>query len=587
MTLALVRCDGAPRPAGGNWDTEIAIGHRGAPADLNLSLMMPGATLLPRFDDRSTDLVRIASYVFGADQEVSRGGTAAATGKSWTRDFTVCIPVTDPAFWASREVRSDLQTLLGWVSDDVWRFEFSQATPESSETEMFNIDPNEVLGKPDCVVLFSGGLDSLAAVVEKACLEGRRPLLVSHAPMFNLRGWQGTLLDELRRSYGQWHFPRVGCAIHRRGSHDPHETTNRSRPFLHAALGAAIAHAARVNEVYLADNGVVSLNLPINDQLLGARASRSTHPRFIREFESFVNRLWSKKVSVTNPLWSRTRPETLAALEASGVLPLIDLTHSCARQRFRTRAQPHCGVCSQCIDRRFATLGAGFSEFDAGERYEIDIFRHALKEGDARTMALSYVRHATELSELSAEQLFSRFSQLFDCIPNGREQTAVAESLTAMLHRHGEGVVRVMADQIALARESLARGKLPPTCLLALVASQSEEPVDASGAEQGPIDGGPRQGARDNTRTTSSYARWLASLPAGPRAVVSRLEQAQRAAEEPTRWGELRSAAKGVGINPTRMHDVFRHHPRWREFIEELGHGYWRLVPSGRDTVAS
>ena len=171
-----------------------------------------------------------------------------------------------------------------------------------------------------------------------------------------------------------------------------------------------------VADVFLADNGVVSLNLPINGQLVGAKASRSTHPKFLKLFNQLVAKIFPGGPTVKNPLWDRTRSETLKVIMDTGSNLLLEETNSCSHRRYRTRMQAHCGVCSQCIDRRFATLAAGLSEYDPPEGYRKDIFRQELGQGNDRTMALSYVRFAQGLEHLDGPGMFQRFPELFECI---------------------------------------------------------------------------------------------------------------------------------------------------------------------------
>ncbi len=482
MKRVLVQCDGAVAPPSVQsqaWDARPVLSHRGAGANVNLRIQSPSDALLASFDARATDLVRIASYVYAADQSVSRGGEADIYGKAWHRDMHLFIPVADTSFWARPEVVAALSEVLGFLSGETWSFSFSPAGSEDTQLTL-DIDPSVPLGKPDSVFLFSGGMDSLCAVVE-AFSEGARPLLIAHSPAFNVRSRQHDLVQTMRHQFSQtWHFPLIGVAIHRTGS-DPKEYTQRTRSFLYATMGSVFAQRLGLTSVALADNGIVSLNLPINDQLLGTTASRTTHPRFIWLFNSFIQMALPNAPCVHNPLWGRTRAEVVGSLVRSSLGFLVDQTHSCSRVRGRTRAYRHCGACLQCIDRRFAVLAAGLEDTDPTEAYEIDVFRQHIPEGDARTMALSYVRFAAELSELSPEGMFTRFPQLYDCLvldePN---QVQKAQGITAMLGRHATTVVQVMANQIAAAKEELVLQKLPPNCLIRLVAAPGSLPSTAA-----------------------------------------------------------------------------------------------------------
>jgi hypothetical protein len=136
--------------------------------------------------------------------------------------------------------------------------------------------------------------------------------------------------------------------------------------------------------------------------------------------------------------------------------------------------QSHCGVCSQCIDRRFATLATGLEEYDPPERYRVDIFRQGLSLGKDQTLALSFARFAAEVEDLDEIGLFFRFAELSECLdPNDPNCSIVAERLVALLKRHAGSVLRVVEDQIAAAKVELARESLPPNCLIRLIVGSS------------------------------------------------------------------------------------------------------------------
>jgi 7-cyano-7-deazaguanine synthase in queuosine biosynthesis len=253
-------------------------------------------------------------------------------------------------------VYESLQDTLHFASGDVWNFRFTQASPEVRQLNL-EMDPSESLDDPDCVYLFSGGMDSLCAVLE-TIRDGRRPLLISHSPAFNIRNRQTRLTSVLRQRFREdWSFPHIRASIHRRGS-EASDYTQRTRSFLFASLGAVIADKLGLKEACLADNGVVSLNLPINAQLKGTKASRSTHPKFLRLFSQLSRQVLPNAPHVANSLWNRTRCEALDVLKDINIPELVEETNSCSHGRYLTTMQAHCGVCSQCIDRNMTLLTA-------------------------------------------------------------------------------------------------------------------------------------------------------------------------------------------------------------------------------------
>jgi hypothetical protein len=96
-TRVLVQCDGAAVPeelADQTWSYQRPINSRGASSDLNLRAQSLASTVLTNIESRAADLVRIASYVYAADQMISRGGDADVYGRKWRRHFALCVPVS-------------------------------------------------------------------------------------------------------------------------------------------------------------------------------------------------------------------------------------------------------------------------------------------------------------------------------------------------------------------------------------------------------------------------------------------------------------------------------------------------------------
>jgi hypothetical protein len=227
-------------------------------------------------------------------------------------------------------------------------------------------------------------------------------------------------------------------------------------------------------DVLLADNGVVSLNLPLNEQALGSKASRSTHPTVLRLMNELMKKLWAAPPLIRNPLAERTRSEVLGVLRASGVPELLTSTNSCAATNRRPNERAHCGTCSQCVDRRFAALAAGMAEFDpVATTYAVDIFRDELEEGRSRIMAESYYDLALRIDGLpSDEAVLDTMVELHDALdaaaPHLDQQ---AMGFASMLRRQAAGVVAVMKAEVEKAAAEIAGRQLPNHCLIRLVAA--------------------------------------------------------------------------------------------------------------------
>ncbi len=142
---------------------------------------------------------------------------------------------------------------------------------------LLDADP-KLVGDPSSVLRFSGGTDSFCAAMHEAAA-GRKPMLVSHSPSGRVAGQQSRLRDALAGSSLGWHVPHYRVEVTKRAVSEK-ERTQRSRGFLYSSVGAAVAARFGLNDVVVADNGFVSVGLPLNGQTVGAKMSRTTHPRF-------------------------------------------------------------------------------------------------------------------------------------------------------------------------------------------------------------------------------------------------------------------------------------------------------------------
>lgn len=288
MTITIFSCDGAaiPREWRGSGTLTQDLRTHGNRANVNFHIEDLEHAFRGRIDRVPYDLVRIASYVYAADQSVRRGGRADWKLEHWARDLYLAVPVTDPDLWNESHVRRKLEECVGFLTGDTWRFSFVETSREEERQLLLPGGSSDASDDEFSVIPFSGGIDSLTVVVEELA-RGRRPLLVSHTSSGMIERNRRELADELRARFGPASFARLDAAVHRVGS-EALERTRRSRAFLFGSLAVAVAQRSRSPQVLLSDNGVISLNLPINRQLVGSRASRSTHPHFIRLFNELT-----------------------------------------------------------------------------------------------------------------------------------------------------------------------------------------------------------------------------------------------------------------------------------------------------------
>jgi 7-cyano-7-deazaguanine synthase in queuosine biosynthesis len=450
----------------------VELDSIGSKANVNIRFENVARVFGGQLSPRLVDLLEIASYVFSADCATRRGTEWSDNDSTepWNRDFAFVIPVRDLAFWSSEAIQSLIVEVLTFLSDDRYSFSFvslKRERPYQQQYLEFGSFNEWPFHAPERVVMFSGGLDSLAGAVETA-KRGQNTVLVSHRPVSTMSARQSKLFKELARSFPQ-RFLHVPVWINKK-ERLGQEPTQRTRSFLFAALGAVVAESINAGGLRFFENGVVSLNLPVADEVLRSRASRTTHPITLHLLQSLCAAVAKREFVIDNPYFYKTKSEVVEVLSGAGVPHLISHTCSCAHSMFKAKSQWHCGRCSQCIDRRFAVSAAGLQRFDAKDDYESDVFLGARKNGPEKNMAADYVRHGLELCQRSERDLATQFSaETSRAVRHEGNRSEAASKIIAMHRRHGETVGRVLTETIAEKAADLAKGTVAETSLLSMV----------------------------------------------------------------------------------------------------------------------
>jgi 7-cyano-7-deazaguanine synthase in queuosine biosynthesis len=472
----LVACGNAPVSGGYQWPkNRLCLHLNGEKRNVDLHLHDISRRMVSNIPSALTDLLEIAAYVFAADERSPRGGAAmAALGRDWRRRFRFIIPVRDPNLWSRPDSLVALTDALAFMSEDEFAFEFLQHETPAPLADYLDLGPSR--GKQfvsDEVLLFSGGMDSLCgALKELQEHQHKRLLLVSHQSSTKMTTRQKKLATALQKRFPErvLHVPvRAGLA-----HSASREYTQRTRSFLFAAIAAAVG--AGHQRVLLYENGVVSFNLPIAGQVVGARASRTTHPHTLELLARLLGLLLGREFKIENPFIWKTRTEVAECGARSGHADLLGSSVSCSRIRSMEHDRAHCGVCSQCIDRRVAMLAAGLGDWDVSNGYRVDLLTGPLDQADDRTMAESYVRHALELRGLSPPGFVARFANEIArwsrCFP-GMEPDEVARCSYDLLQRHAVEVINALEIGIRQHAHALVEQRLPESCLLRVVTTLS------------------------------------------------------------------------------------------------------------------
>jgi hypothetical protein len=475
----LVLCSGARAddyPFDSTKHIVLNLEAMGPHSNVNVRLEDVSSIVHKRLSPRLIDFLEIAAYVFTSDSATSRGRsfTDGGTTESWGREFHYVIPVRDHQFWNLPTVNRLLTQALSFLSDDKHSFTFTPLDDDRPMQEYLEFGDewdDFPFGSLDNVTMFSGGLDSLAGAAQLAS-GGANLVLVSHTTSPVMGSRQKKLFKSLRATYPDVEMLHVPVWINKDG-YFHQESTQRTRSFLFSALGTVVAQSISVSEVKFFENGVVSLNLPLADEVVRARASRTTHPLALAYLAKLSSLLVNGAFSITNPFIFMTKADVVQIISKVGANPLIEQTCSCPHPMFKSKTQWHCGTCSQCLDRRVAILAAGLEDFEAATDYKSDVFIGKREEGYEQNIATHYVRAAREYNSQPDEAVAVRFNAELSraATPFPKKGEAVLEFIK-MHRRHSEVVLCVVESQLSEHLKALVRGDLEPTSLLGIVGGQ-------------------------------------------------------------------------------------------------------------------
>jgi 7-cyano-7-deazaguanine synthase in queuosine biosynthesis len=459
-----------PRVRRGEFDERIDLRLDGANPNLAIEVENIEEKIVANLSPIAKDLLELASVLYVADTSIRRGDTDVY-GRGWQRRIHVVMPMRQARKWnANKELLSELVTYLS--GDASITFDFKQHTRPSVSPQFLPFPPESGgFQSAKRIVLFSGGLDSLAGAAELV-KAGNVPLLVSHRSSPSRTTLQKSLATELGNK-AQKKLPGIGVWITRKDK-EAVDNSQRLRSFLYLALAAVIAYELQIESVSYCENGVTTFNLPLSDQRIGSRSTRTTNPKVIKLFSLLVERVMGKALRIQNPFlfWTKRQVvEKLLQLDCAG---MVKTALSCTRTYRVEKTKRHCGVCFQCLTRRFAVVSAKAEPHDPTDDYVKDVFKDSLAEGQERGNAVDWVKFNLDMRDCSLEGLFHHFPQLHEALNNiAGNRAENAEAIYRMFQQNAEDVMGALQSKNSELFNDFVKGCLPKDSLFGLIGAQA------------------------------------------------------------------------------------------------------------------
>lgn len=424
--------------------------------------------------DNIKDLLEIAAYVYAADRSTSRGSNESVEYQKWSRSFHFIIKVRDFDFWNKPLVKESLSASLLFMSGDKsFKFTFQKGRISSPEHLFDSPEFKISTSKATDIILFSGGLDSLAGILKILKTTNNDVCLVSHKsnhPIIN--NTQKNILEKLNKEYpNRLKHYQFKCHLKKvRGI----DETQRTRSFLYSSTALALSFAYEINNFSFYENGITSINFLERQDLMNSRASRTTHPKTLGLLTKFfINFIPGFKIN--HPFLFNTKTDIVELFQQYNSKNIIRDTISCSKT-FQTKGESrHCGGCSQCIDRKFAIYSSSLDEYDdALGLYCIDFITEDIV-GEIKNSLLDYVRLALEFNEMNIENFYLKrieeLSELEEYIDGVDEDEKISKVYT-LCKKHGAQIEESIIKMRDKFDKPLTNKYLGANCLLKLISKE-------------------------------------------------------------------------------------------------------------------
>lgn len=328
----------------------------------------------------AVDFFIIASSIYASDKLILRKDAA----DNWTRSFQVNIPSNRGEVWDLES--NSLTRTISFLTGDHWQFQWR--TERTGLPQISTESPRMISMRPDCLCLFSGGIDSLVGAIN-FLTDGYNVILVSHLDNGYIGGIQNLLVQELQNEFGDDRVKLIRIELNPSPPRDDqeyplpyrsqsgrrvNEPTTRSRSLLYLSLGFLVASAIGPEvPVFVPENGFIALNVPMIIPRLGSCSTRTMHPYFLNGLKRVIETVGIANPLI-NPLEHMTKGQVLSNCTHPNLIQrLAPMTISCAHplaDRYHGSRPGNCGYCFPCIIRRAAMFKAGIDDSSA-YRYDI------------------------------------------------------------------------------------------------------------------------------------------------------------------------------------------------------------------------
>lgn len=333
---------------------------------------------------KAIDLVTIMGCIYCID--IGKTGN-----KNKSRELSIDIPLYNPSLWDKH--KRDIVKLVNWVSYDKYELSFTQNKTEPKPFEEYSLPLDFLLP----TTLFSGGLDSLAG----AYYNFENNLQSDYIGFIN-KDEEGKRQKIISTFYKDKFNSDVKIQLVKKPDIKKEHYTQATRSLLYIALAVANSHFNKSKDVYLYENGILSLNPEIS----GRFTTKTTHPRTLYEYNLLLSNI-GFDIKVHHPFMFYTKGEITENMNHD-FKTQIEQTFTCGAGRNPGNSHKgQCGICVPCILRKISLASYDNEDYDCRYNYEYEIKFNDIKNDSHRKDFISNFQYFVDLTSLiNKEQVF-------------------------------------------------------------------------------------------------------------------------------------------------------------------------------------
>jgi 7-cyano-7-deazaguanine synthase in queuosine biosynthesis len=346
------------------------------------------------------DLVTIASSIFAVDRGQKRGER-----EDFARILELQIPVVN--IGRLQPLIPIVENTLRLLSNDTWKIGLTQSPGALYTAPSSNAVPGKVL-------LFSGGLDSLAAAVEFS--NGAESLaLVSHITKNRQTVTAQKTLYQMLRDKGcnLSHHSYFVSAKDKGNFEHSIENGQRTRSFLFLTLAAITANRLGRREiVVIAENGQMAIHLPLVSARMASFSTHTAHPDVLVQMSLFLKGAFGADFTIENPYVLRTKKEVIDPIVQTAPETIVH-SNSCWKNSRLPKTATHCGECIPCFIRRIAIESYQPDSTAYGRDIFNEDFRALLPTDEGRRNLADLAEFTLNFERMTDQELFDEWPELY------------------------------------------------------------------------------------------------------------------------------------------------------------------------------